>query len=77
MKINVKFFGMLAEATGLNSVAIHNIHDIDSLKKELNLIFPKLNNCNYVFAVNKKITANNCQLSNADEIALLPPFAGG
>ncbi len=77
MKINVKFFGMIAEATGLNSLAIHNIQDIDSLRKELCLIFPKLNNCNYVFAVNKKIVANNFQFSNADEIALLPPFAGG
>ena len=77
MKIQVKFLGMIAEATGLNSVEIHNIHDIDSLKKELRLIFPKLNNCNYVFAVNKKIEAHNIQFSNADEIALLPPFAGG
>ncbi|MCG3165355.1 MAG: hypothetical protein POELPBGB_01118 [Bacteroidia bacterium] len=77
MKIQVKFFGMIAELTELNSMLIHNIHDIDSLKKELSVIFPKLKNCNYVFAVNKKITTNNCQFSNADEIALLPPFAGG
>lgn len=68
---------MIAEATGLNSVVIYSIHDIDSLKKELCLLFPKLSSCNYVFAVNKKIAANNCQFSNADEIALLPPFAGG
>jgi molybdopterin converting factor small subunit len=77
MKINVKFFGMIVEATGLSSLVIHNIHDLDSLKKELSLIFPKLNDCNYVFAVNKKIAVNNFQLNNADEIALLPPFAGG
>lgn len=68
---------MIAEATGFSNLAIHNIHDTDSLKKELSVIFPKLKNCNYVFAVNKKITTNNCQFSNADEIALLPPFAGG
>lgn len=77
MKIIVKLFGLVAEAAGSSSAELTDVADSNSLIKKLNNDYPKLNNCQYSFAVNKIIATENINLKDGDEVALLPPFAGG
>ena len=77
MKVTVKFFGMIAEATGVNSIAADNISDTLSLVHFLENDFPKIAQHKYAIAINKKLITGNVKLMEGDEVALLPPFAGG
>lgn len=74
--MNVLLFGALADVTGKSEIEIKAI-DTDSLKKDLLTQFPLLNQYRFQLAVNKEKIKNNVVLSETDEVALLPPFAGG
>ena len=77
MKTTILFFGMLAEATGIDKTEIENVNDSDTLINYLTTTYPLLKNKTYRVAVNKKLITGNELLSEGDIIALLPPFAGG
>lgn len=77
MSIQVKFFGMLADAAGTTGLVLEDSRNTDALKEKLFTDFPSLKNMPFVIAVNKKIVRENKQLSAGDTVALLPPFAGG
>lgn len=78
MILNLKYFGMIAEATSKENEVVNfdksTTNDlIDVLVKE----YPNIKNLNYKIAVNQSIVADNYELKENDEIAILPPFAGG
>ena len=77
MNIRVKLFGLLAGAAGKSELQIENASDTDSLKKQMFLNYPNLANKSFIVAVGKQIIRNNQKLQTGDEVALLPPFAGG
>ena len=77
MSIQVKFFGPLADAVGMSMMEMEGISDTDSLKQKMLNDFPKLKNYHFVMAVYKQIINSNQSLKPGDEVALLPPFAGG
>ena len=77
MNIQVKLFGLLADAAGKSELQIENASDTDSLKKIMLLEYPNLANKSFIVAVRKQIIGNNQKLENGDEVAFLPPFAGG
>ena len=77
MNIRVKLFGLLADAAGKSELQIENASDTDSLKKQMLLDYPNLTNKSFIVAVRKQIIGNNQKLENGDEVAFLPPFAGG
>lgn len=77
MTNSVFLFGRLVEIIGSEKISMENISDTHSLKSQLEERFPALRNCQYVFAVNRKICNENCKINTGDEISLLPPFAGG
>jgi molybdopterin synthase sulfur carrier subunit len=74
--MKVLLFGILADATKKSEIEIQ-AHDMDALKKNLLTQFPVLNEYRFQFAVNKEKIEKNILLNDDDEIALLPPFAGG
>ena len=74
--MKVLFFGVLADVTG-NSAIEMEASDLDTLKKNLSAKFPMLNQYRFQWAVNKEKAEKNMMLNSNDEIALLPPFAGG
>lgn len=78
MKLNVKYFGMIAEWAGSveQSVLFDGATVLD-LKTQLEAEHPKLKGISYQVAVNQKIASNGTFLSEKDELAVLPPFAGG
>ena len=77
MSIQIKFFGPLAEVIGKTQLEIHGISDTDSLKQKMMNDFPDLKKYQFIIAVSKKLTKENINLQPGDEVAFLPPFAGG
>lgn len=77
MKVNILFFAGLADKTGCSSIDMENINNLDELRRNLRTMFPFLEKASYAIAVNQTVVKGNIQLNNNDEIALLPPFAGG
>jgi molybdopterin synthase sulfur carrier subunit len=77
MKVNVLFFGALIEATNISSIEIDNMYTSDEVLNHLHKKYPLL--CHYKFslALNQNFLTDNAKLNNNDELALLPPFAGG
>jgi sulfur-carrier protein len=75
--IKVLFFGSLEDVVGVKEKDFSDINATDSLFKILNKNYPKLNEKTFQVAVNQQIINTNTTLNDGDEIALLPPFAGG
>lgn len=77
--ITVKYFGNIAEAAQSDSETLN--HTSISLVELLNLLDTKYSIGQFSFqvAVNRKIVSKHqaLNISDSDEIALLPPFAGG
>lgn len=79
MKLNVLYFGNLLDVTGKPSEEIEatGLTDIADLNEHLHAIYPTLAMQKYKVAVNQKIVDASQSIKDGDEIALLPPFAGG
>ncbi len=77
MKTKLLLFGMLSEITKTSSITVDLAMDTNQLRKLLSASFPDFDNTNYVIAINKKVTVGNHAINDGDEIAILPPFAGG
>ncbi|MFC4722057.1 MoaD/ThiS family protein [Geojedonia litorea] len=77
MKLNVKYFGLLAEITGCNEETIAfngtTLYELEDLvfKK-----YPALQKKEYQVAHNNEIVNSDTKIT-AKEIAFLPPFSGG
>ena len=78
MKVSVKCFGVIAEVVNSADVLVPlENNSISSLKKELERTFPPIAGLSYQIAINQKLADRNQRISEEDEIAVLPPFAGG
>jgi molybdopterin synthase sulfur carrier subunit len=77
--ITVNYFGNIAEAAQSSSETLD--HDSMSLGDLLELLDSKYSIAQFPFqvAVNRKIVSKQqaLNISDSDEVALLPPFAGG
>lgn len=74
--MKVLLFGMIAEkanATELSSSAT----TIIALKRELEERIPNLDQLSYAIAIDRVIVHGDQRLTGSEEIALMPPFAGG
>ena len=77
MEIKVLFFGVLAEVT---QTMFRHYRDVISYKDLINRIqdeYPEMVHYNYRIAVNSEIVNEEPELKNMDEVAFMPPFAGG
>ncbi len=77
MKIKILFFGNLTEVIGSNELSLSDIEHTDGLNNNLQYDYPELKAMTYRIAVNQEIINGNISLKDGDEVALLPPFAGG
>jgi molybdopterin converting factor subunit 1 len=76
-KIRVLFFGRLKDIVGTNEIVASDIKDIEDLKRYLFEKFPKLKGEIFSLALNYEIIHTNENLKDNDEVALIPPVAGG
>jgi len=77
VNINLIYFGSVTDVTGTTAETVEAPATLDELSDWLLSRFPGLTNINYRFSVNRQLTTGNRALVDGDEIALLPPFAGG
>lgn len=79
MKLDILYFGLIAEALKINAEELIIDHEIsiDDFKNSLIKKHPTLNKLNYQIAINKQIAKKETIINQDSEIALLPPFAGG
>lgn len=76
--IKLKYLGMIAETLQKEEEVINqNFGNLTELESYLKGQYPKLNNLTFKYAINKQIATTTDKLNNNDEVALLPPFAGG
>lgn len=79
MLVTIKYFGMLLELTSktTETININNNTSISQIETILLKKYPNIKNVPYNIALNLKIQNKSTLLNNGDELAFLPPFAGG
>jgi molybdopterin converting factor small subunit len=78
IKIHVKYFGMIVEKTQCeNEVLELQTNSMKSFQAQLVQRFPGLEQLEYQVSLNHRISQGMEELQDGDEVALLPPFAGG
>jgi molybdopterin converting factor small subunit len=79
MKIKLLFFGALTDVIGAQEeiVEVNDNLDITYLNLDLLSRYPTLSNFKYKIALNKIVVDKDQKLKDGDEVAFLPPFAGG
>jgi molybdopterin converting factor small subunit len=77
MEVKVLFFGVLAEVSGTAVRHYQDVRSISDLKRRIQDDLPEIAHYNFRISVNSMITDDDVLLKSGDEIALLPPFAGG
>jgi len=77
MNIEIKYFGMLAEVTGCTSEILElSGSPISVLIEVLFEKYPGLQQKDFRIAQNQELVSEEAMLTG-QEIAILPPFAGG
>jgi len=77
MEISILFFGVLAEVTGTDRKYYRGITSYGDLKHRIEDDFPEIVHYNFRVAINNKIVNDDPLLRHDDQVAYLPPFAGG
>ena len=79
MQLTIKTFGITSEILNGKTVTFEIPgNTVGDLRKELAKQYPKLDKLNSLFiAVNRAYAEDNIELTEADEIALIPPVSGG
>ncbi len=79
MSITIKYFGAIAEATGVTEekVALEEVgNSIEELRSYCLTKYGDVGDLSFQVAVNQSLTTSG-SLKDGDEVAFLPPFAGG
>lgn len=74
--MNIMLFGLIAEKAGTDRLSI-SAPDTAALRQALEGHIEGLSSLSYALAVDRKVVNGNVELNGSEEIALLPPFAGG
>ncbi|MGH1339766.1 MAG: MoaD/ThiS family protein [Aureispira sp.] len=79
MILNINYFGLIAEATECNqeTMQVPVPCTVAILTQQLYQQYPILQEKSFRIAVNRRLVVENEVLTASDEVALLPPFAGG
>jgi len=78
MIFKIKYFGMIAEAVGKDYEELTlELETVNEIQKHIKNLYPTLEDKSFKIAVNHSLVNDNFKLNNYDEVALLPPFAGG
>lgn len=74
--MEVKLFGMIAEKAGAATIQVDagGVHELQrALEERIN----GLAQLSYAIAVDRRIVNEDKPLNGTEDVALLPPFAGG
>lgn len=76
-QVKVLYFGITGDITGKSEDFIEEFTTVSSLRKKLYGNYPNLVDQPFKMAVNHVLATDETILRGGDEVALLPPFAGG
>ena len=78
MEVRIKYFGAVEEKVGLNEELLPLTNQMNKVSELKSFLEEKyhLSDLSYQIAVNKKLVVD-AKLVEGDEVAFLPPFAGG
>ena len=74
--MRILLFGMIAERAGTERMDVEAA-TLGELRHSLAQRIEGLDNLRYAIAVDRRIVKDDMPLTGKEEIALLPPFAGG
>ncbi|HOZ40596.1 MAG TPA: MoaD/ThiS family protein [Flavobacteriales bacterium] len=74
--MNVLLFGLIAEKAGTDQVQVV-VTSVRELRMALEQRIPELSVLSHAIAVDRIIVHQDMPLTGNEEIAVLPPFAGG
>jgi len=77
MRVKVLFFGVLGDKAGSSEKEYEGFVDTDSLERKVAEEIPGLDGYSYRISLNNSLVKGNTVLNDGDEVAFLPPFAGG
>ena len=79
MKCKIKTFGIARDILGSKELTMEiNGNTVIDLRDTLTQQYPKLASLNSLFiAVNQSYAADEMELKESDEVALIPPVSGG
>jgi sulfur-carrier protein len=77
MQVKVLFFGVLSEVTGTDCRHYQDVKSTGDLTLRILDDFPEIVHYNYRISHNNEIINADRDLNDQDEVALMPPFAGG
>jgi len=81
MPITILFFGALTELTRTDRLLLDTetdgISDLAKLRMHLERLYPGLTGKPYRTAINLEFAGESDPLRDGDEVAFLPPYAGG
>lgn len=80
MEITVKYFGIIADITQKKEEIFfvdEQANTLNCLKSAIEIKHPKILVINCLIVINKLFANCDMELKDRDEVALLPPFAGG
>ena len=74
--MEVLLFGMIAEKAGTDRMVVE-VGSLAQLRQVLTERIPAMAKLSYAIAVDRRIVHQDVPLTGSEEIAVLPPFAGG
>ena len=77
MKVKVLLFGIFSEKFESSNQYFEDITSTNDLLSKMHGMHPMLKDMRCTIAVNQHIINENTKLNDGDEVALMPPFAGG
>ena len=77
MEVKVLFFGVLAEVSGTPVKHYKDVRSMSDLKLRIQDDYPEIVHYNFRVSLNSEITDEDSTLKSGDEVAFMPPFAGG
>jgi sulfur-carrier protein len=77
MNVKVLFFGVLSEVTGISIKNYKDVKSIGDLRLRIEDDFPEVVHYSFRISLNNIITDDDSLLKDGDEVAFMPPFAGG
>ena len=77
MKVTVLFFRVLTDVTGMSLTVYEGADTLEHLKMRVADDYPETVHYSFRVAVNNEISDVDMPLKDGDEVAFLPPFAGG
>jgi sulfur-carrier protein len=77
MQVKVLFFGVLADVTGTVVKHYSDVRSTGDLKLRIGDDYPEIVHYNFRISHNNVLINEDVILNDGDELAYMPPFAGG